>query len=154
MVGYGAIYTFGGDFVKIKHLKKENGQAMVEFALILPILIIVVGGIIDFGWIFHNQLQANNASRELARYFAIHYEYESMTLASAQVRADNIKDGYIAATITNRSATVSVDGTEDRVTIAVNGNVQILTPILGIIIDSDKDGKFPITANSTMRIEK
>ncbi|HAS92295.1 MAG TPA: pilus assembly protein TadG, partial [Clostridiales bacterium] len=26
--------------MKLKHLKKENGQAMVEFALVLPILLL------------------------------------------------------------------------------------------------------------------
>ena len=32
--------------------KRESGQAMVEFALILPILLLIVCGIIDFGWLF------------------------------------------------------------------------------------------------------
>jgi uncharacterized protein (UPF0333 family) len=35
--------------------KNEKGQAMVEFALIVPLLILLLCGIIDFGWIFGNQ---------------------------------------------------------------------------------------------------
>jgi len=53
--------------------KSEKGQAMVEFALILPILLAIIGGIIDFGWVYHQQVLANNYSREAARYVSIHY---------------------------------------------------------------------------------
>ena len=53
--------------------KKEEGQAMVEFALVLPLLLVLLFGIIDFGWLFYNKIDVNNASREGARYAAIHY---------------------------------------------------------------------------------
>lgn len=33
-------------------MKKENGQSLVEFALVLPILLILVFSIIDFGMLF------------------------------------------------------------------------------------------------------
>lgn len=55
-----------------KRFKREVGQAMVEFALVLPIFLILLGGIIDFGWVFGNKLVAANASREAARYASIH----------------------------------------------------------------------------------
>lgn len=41
---------------KSKRDRKEDGQAMVEFALILPIFLLILCGIIDFGWLFYNQL--------------------------------------------------------------------------------------------------
>ena len=73
--------------MKLKHLKNEHGQAMVEFALILPILLLFIAGIIDFGWIYHNQLSANNASREAARYIAIHYYFDNMDSTTATNKA-------------------------------------------------------------------
>ena len=51
--------------------KKEDGQAMVEFALILPIFLLILCGIIDFGWLFYNQISLNNACREGARYAVV-----------------------------------------------------------------------------------
>ena len=41
------------------NIKKENGQSLVEFALVLPILLILVFGLIDFGMLFaaKNQLE-------------------------------------------------------------------------------------------------
>ena len=58
----------------IKRMRKsEAGQSMVEMALVLPILLLLVGGIMDFGWLFYNQLALTNAAREGARYAVIHY---------------------------------------------------------------------------------
>ena len=33
-------------------LKREKGQSIVEFALVLPLILLIVCGIIDFGWLF------------------------------------------------------------------------------------------------------
>ena len=46
---------------------RERGAAAVEMALVLPILLLLVGGIIDFGRFFFTQVQITNAAREGAR---------------------------------------------------------------------------------------
>jgi Flp pilus assembly protein TadG len=49
-------------------MKKQNkGQALVEFALVLPIFLIVVFGIIDFGRILHSWASLNNQCVNAAR---------------------------------------------------------------------------------------
>jgi hypothetical protein len=49
-----------------------RGQALVEFALVAPLLFLMLFGIITFGtWVFYQQ-QLTNAAREAARYAAIH----------------------------------------------------------------------------------
>ena len=51
---------------------KSRGQAMVEFALVAPILFLLVLGTIEAGrFIFHYEL-VNNATREGARYAIVH----------------------------------------------------------------------------------
>ena len=45
----------------------------MEFALILPLLFIVLFAIIDFGWVLNQQLAVTAAAREGARYYAVHY---------------------------------------------------------------------------------
>ena len=47
--------------------KREKGQSAVEFALVLPILLLIVCGLLDVGWLFYNQLSVDNAGREGAR---------------------------------------------------------------------------------------
>jgi hypothetical protein len=47
--------------------KSNSGQAIVEFALVLPILIILLLGVMDFGIVLYNKAVITNASREGAR---------------------------------------------------------------------------------------
>ncbi len=49
-------------------LKRDDGAAAVEFAILLPILIVLLFGIVEFGLIFYNKAVITNASREGARY--------------------------------------------------------------------------------------
>ncbi len=45
----------------------QVGQALVEFAIMLPVIVIILLGIIDFGVVFYNKAMITNASREGAR---------------------------------------------------------------------------------------
>jgi Flp pilus assembly protein TadG len=47
---------------------KTTGQALVEFAVLLPLLLILLLGTIEFGFLLYNQQVITNASREGARY--------------------------------------------------------------------------------------
>ena len=47
--------------------RPERGAAAVEFALVLPVLILIIGAIIDFGFIFAQQISFNTAARDAAR---------------------------------------------------------------------------------------
>ncbi len=55
--------------------KKEAGQALVEFTLSLPILMLFIAGLIDFGMILFSYSQASNSLREALRYAEI-FGYE------------------------------------------------------------------------------
>jgi Flp pilus assembly protein TadG len=46
----------------------RDGQALLEFAIILPVLLAILLGIVEFGLILYNQHVITNASREGARY--------------------------------------------------------------------------------------
>lgn len=48
-------------------MDNSKGAAMIEFALVLPLLAILVFGIIEFGLIIYNKAMITNASREGAR---------------------------------------------------------------------------------------
>jgi Flp pilus assembly pilin Flp len=47
--------------------KGEEGAAAVEFALLLPLLVLLLFGFIQFGIAFNTKIQATNAAREGAR---------------------------------------------------------------------------------------
>lgn len=50
----------------------EQAQNMLEFALLLPILLFLVMGIIDFGFIFSSRIAIANAARTGVRYATTH----------------------------------------------------------------------------------
>lgn len=54
-----------------KHTNREKGAAMVEFAIILPVLLLLVFGIIEFGRAYNTQLTLTHAAREGVRTYAI-----------------------------------------------------------------------------------
>jgi Flp pilus assembly protein TadG len=52
-------------------LQGQDGQTFVEFAIVLPILVMLVLGICQFGLAFHNYLSITDASRVGARAAAV-----------------------------------------------------------------------------------
>ena len=51
--------------------KNERGQTMTEFAFVLPILLVLLFGIIQFGIIFNNYVALTDAARAASRKGAV-----------------------------------------------------------------------------------
>lgn len=49
----------------------ERGAEAVEFALVVPIFLLLVFGVVDFGYMINRDTMVNNASREGARLGAV-----------------------------------------------------------------------------------
>jgi len=55
-------------FHLFKHVKSRSGQALVEFALTLPIFLLLLGGIMEIGRLIYFYTAVFTASREAVRY--------------------------------------------------------------------------------------
>ena len=133
--------------VRNVYIKDENGQAIVEFALVLPLLLLLVCGIIDFGWIFGNQLMANNACREATRYSAIHYndsDADNDQTVATQIITNS------APTLISPMVTLTKSTADDSVKVVVTSQVNVLTPILSSFFP---DGKYTVSAQCVMKLE-
>lgn len=126
------------------HILHEKGQAMVEFALVLPILILLLCGICEFGSIFSNQILANNACREAARYAAVHYKDDGLTDVESQAAV--IAKSYSS----DFNVTITIPASEE-IKVNLDAKVQLLTPFFGFL--DDGDGYIDLTSHCTMRIE-
>ena len=60
-----------GRFLFVPFVRSKRGQALIEFAFILPFLLVIVGGIVDFGLAFFVGQVIENAAREGARAGAV-----------------------------------------------------------------------------------
>jgi Flp pilus assembly protein TadG len=119
-------------------MKSENGQSLVEFALVLPLLVLLLFGIIDFGRIIHAYLTIDHAGREAARAASIgktKVEVEQVAIDSG--KSINLSD-----------VTVSPGTSGANATVTITYPITFLTPVIGNIVG-------PITLEDTtvMRVE-
>ncbi|NGN84843.1 pilus assembly protein [Arthrobacter silviterrae] len=111
--------------------RSEDGAAAVEFALLLPILIMLILGILEFGLAYNAQITVTNAAREGVRTMVIQnspgaakaaVETVSSTLAPA------ITDSEITITVSNGTATCTGGSTA---TVNIQYPFQFLTGFFG-----------------------
>ncbi|HXV21365.1 MAG TPA: TadE/TadG family type IV pilus assembly protein [Desulfuromonadales bacterium] len=94
-------------------IREENGAALVEFALILPVLLLILLGIIEFGIILYDKAIITNASREMARE-GIVFTTDANDARDTRVK-QKIFDSYGSLPITFGSDTLTLsDLTIDR----------------------------------------
>lgn len=129
----------------MKSLRNQKGQSLVEFAIILPLLLLLVMGIIEFGMMLNSYLAINNAAREGARAGIVgsrNNEIQNSILStSPALDAQNL---IITITPSDGSRKSG-----DTLTVKVTYNYYFTIPILGNIFNS----VVPLNVQVSMRIE-
>ena len=59
--------------MKLSRIRSEAGQSLVEFAVILPLVVMVVLALADFGRALYMYLEAEQAASDAARLAAVNY---------------------------------------------------------------------------------
>ena len=79
------------------NFKRDDGVAMTEFALILPIFMVIVAGLLGFGRVFFYWIEANHVANETARWAVVDRNpYAPTTLqqhARGQLRRPSSSNG-------------------------------------------------------------
>lgn len=125
--------------------KREDGQSMVEFALVLPILLLFLLGIVEFGWLFNAKISLTSAAREGARAAAV-------SNINHQTKAEEAVESALAGTSGVVVISVGYDSDIDtlnnirNVIIKVDGQVE---PLIGLFVT----GPQTMEAVATMRLE-
>ncbi len=133
-----------------KKSRREDGQAMVEFALILPIFLLILCGILDFGWLFYNQLSLNNACREGARYAVVH----TAENADTQAIINHIEE-TTTTVFANGGVDIKVeytspaDPTSGDIKVSMQADISFFTPVLSTVLGKEKT----ITSTVIMKVE-
>jgi Flp pilus assembly protein TadG len=93
-------------------LRSDRGAAMVEFAIIAPLLLLVVFGIIEFGRAYNAQNSLTHAAREGAREYAITQDPVAGE-AAAKAAATSLDSSQITVTLSacdpGQPATVTLE---------------------------------------------
>jgi Flp pilus assembly protein TadG len=141
----------------------DRGQGLVEFALVLPIFMLVLLLIVDFAWALRQYVQITNAAREGARYgvtckYSDHTspdgikqrvaEYSSGLIAVADVTVPTnpcSSGSYPASPPTDPKVVVEVDYEYDWIT--------PIGPVLNFVTGGTVPAHLPMHTSTTMRLE-
>jgi len=97
--------------MKLIHVKKlwrrDEGQALAEFALVLPILFLLIAGIIEFGRGWNIKQAVTDASREGARYTVVQITDPALFVCPDSVYS-KVKQRLALAHIDTTAATTTV----------------------------------------------
>ena len=132
--------------------RNEKGVAAVEFALIAPILILLVLGIIEFGWLFNGWITINGAAREGARIATVLRVFDDIH--------DGVEDvswqGYIGDAVKEHAtpffsesdvlSTATLSENDSRITVRATGTMQ---PLIGFFVT----GPQSLQGEAIMRVE-
>jgi len=119
--------------------RDQAGSAAVELALMLPILLLLVTGIIYFGLAYNAKIELSGAVREGARKLAL-----GKTVAEAQAAVQAAAPSLTG--ITFSAATPCVGGLVGNATVTA-------VYVMDYTIPFFQDGVFTVTATGVMKCE-
>ena len=116
---------------RVFHRDRETGASLVEFAVVLPLLILLLFGIMEAGWLFSQQVEVRNAAREGARLAVVDF-------GSVDVMRSEVCD---RAVLSAARAEVGFDLRTDTAEVTVEQTYESLTGVIpqfgdGIMIRS------------------
>lgn len=107
--------------------KSESGQAMAEFALIIPIFIIILFAVIDFGYLLSTNIAVTNAAREGARE-GITCASESSFSSQVESKVRNSAPDLKPSNLTVSATKTGSPGNQD-VVVTLEYVIEPLTPV-------------------------
>lgn len=121
---------------------RARGAAIVEFAVVLPLLLALLFGIIEYGWIFMLRQTMQNAAREGARQLVLQTSVPPYTNVY-----DRVNDVMQPTGVTGYSTDLATDGCEETVSLSIPYySVSLLGGFFGT-------ADYNLRASATMRKE-
>ncbi|MCL6570226.1 MAG: pilus assembly protein [Bacillus sp. (in: Bacteria)] len=121
-------------------MKSVKGQSLVETALMVPVLLLFLFGIVDFGRLLYTILTLDHAGREAARLASVH-----SSDADIEGRVNYYVAGVSAINITPAEGTRK---TGDEVTIQLEYDFNFITPLADTL-----GSPMELTNTTVMRVE-
>lgn len=113
---------------------RERGAVAVEFGLVAPILLLLVGGIVEFSHMYNLQISVTQAAREAARTMAVEQDEDDATAAGI-AGAPGLDPASFVFDFTG-----VCDGTPGNATVTVTYTADSLTGMLGTSLSLEGEG--------------
>jgi Flp pilus assembly protein TadG len=137
-------------FVKRRGEAGEKGQAVAEFALIIPIFLLLVFAIVDFGMGFHAWITVTNAAREGARLGAVGGSQAEIEDEVYQT-SSSLDADQLSVVVTNAEGDPG-----EAVTVDVEYDYELITPlssVIGMLSGNTIGPNIAFTSSAEMRLE-
>jgi Flp pilus assembly protein TadG len=125
------------------NFKNQQGQSMTEFALVLPILVVLLFGVIQFGIVFNNYITVTDAVRAGARKGAVGRHIQNPDAAVVQ----SVRDAATDLRQSDLNVTV-VSSWQAGETVTVTGSYPYSISLLGLVVKSGR-----LTSTTKERVE-
>jgi Flp pilus assembly protein TadG len=126
-------------------MKNEKGQSLVEMALVLPLLLLLIVGIFDFGKLFYTYMHMHLATQETVRLGGLGKEDEEIR-AFARDYVQINDPSLLQIGITPDSSTRE---SGQYVTVTLSYPHKFITPGMGKLFGET----IPVETESTIRVE-
>ncbi|MDD3927526.1 MAG: TadE/TadG family type IV pilus assembly protein [bacterium] len=136
--------------MKIAYWRKKTGrkgQAMTELAFVIPILLLLIMGIIQFGLVLKSYIAVANGTRLGARTAAVGKTNAQIT-SKVLSALPTLDADRITVNITPSNEASRTVGTDVTVSVAYSEN--IIVPMMNLLVPDP----MPMQAQSIMRMEK
>jgi Flp pilus assembly protein TadG len=137
--------------------RSEKGVALVEFALLLPILAILLFGLLDFGKAFNYWIDETHLANEGARWAVVNKNPNtSGTLQQyiqSQATTPELRDGGTSSVAGPLSVCISFPSGTSNVGDPVKVTVETTYSWMGLIADRISVASSTIRGSATMRLE-
>ncbi len=147
--------------------KNRKGQAVVELSLVLPIFLLVVIGIFDFGRALHCWSSLNHQCVQAARAASKRSNQliaRNLFLSTTHTSLDEVQKIFwkSRSPIMNQNdydtinwSNTGIGANTDTVTVSASFNLTLMTPFIAKMIskEGDKDGCIKISASATEKKE-
>lgn len=138
--------------------RDRRGQSLVEFALVVPMLLLMVVGVIEFGRAWNMSQVVTDAARQGARTAAVLNSNLSVSVDSVTAVVQNALQ---SGNINPAAQGVSIDvrgyqagwGTADTVEVAVPYQFMIFGPVMALAGQSFSNGSITLRSAAIMRNE-
>lgn len=112
--------------------RTEHGAALVEMAMVLPLFIVLLFGIMETGWLFSQHMEVRHSSREAARIAAVSSPDGNGGGFDATDIRDRVCDttGLSGDTLTKIALTSTGADIGDNATVEITADYQSLTGLL------------------------
>jgi Flp pilus assembly protein TadG len=122
----------------------EEGAAAVEMAIVLPLLLLTIFGLVDFGRVMQQQIQLTEAVREAARVGAL-----NGTTADMQAQVTSTVGAGVPLTYSAVAACTASSGSGTNATMTVSRTFVPATPLFSVMALFGTTGNTTITLSAT-----